>query len=71
MEQLLLMYTSVVLPAAGCLCCICRYQLAERSAYGDDLVIQLNGCRHAIHLDCLRAMVESSNQVRRGHDGHG
>ncbi|XP_043241701.1 probable E3 ubiquitin-protein ligase DTX2 [Amphibalanus amphitrite] len=64
LEQLLLMYTSVVLPAAGCLCCICRYQLAERSAYGDDLVIQLNGCGHAIHLDCLRAMVETTNQVQ-------
>ena len=63
LEQLLLMYTSVVLPAVGCICCICRYQLTERSAYGDDLVIQLNGCSHAIHLDCLRAMVESTNQV--------
>ncbi|XP_037075654.1 E3 ubiquitin-protein ligase DTX4-like [Pollicipes pollicipes] len=38
--------------------------LTEPSSYGDDLVIQLNGCRHAIHLDCLRAMVESTNQVQ-------
>ncbi|XP_037075528.1 E3 ubiquitin-protein ligase DTX4-like [Pollicipes pollicipes] len=64
LDQLLLMYTSVVLPMVGVACCICRYMLTEPSSYGDDLVIQLNGCRHAIHLDCLRAMVESTNQVQ-------
>lgn len=58
------MYTAVVLPPAGLLCCICRLPLTQSSTYGDDLVIQLLRCRHAIHLDCLRAMVESSNQVR-------